>query len=159
MDEEAKGYQKLRAWQKADDLASAVFHAAETLPPRHRWLASQISRSAVSVPANIAEGYGRGSLGDYLRFLDIARGSLSEVEYYIHFLTKEQLIGMTLFCRKLGGVTFPERWSSVDGDAIEQSVIDDFLSVLREGGGDGERLVGPLSLRLRRLVTRLTGRR
>jgi len=90
--DESRGFKKLIAWQRADELASAVFHSVEQLPPQHRWLAPQISRAAVSVPANMAEGYARGSLADYLRFLDISRGSLSEVEYYIHFLAKEGLI-------------------------------------------------------------------
>ena len=89
---EAQGFKKLVAWKKPDDLASAVFRAAQVLAPEHRWLATQVSRVAVSVPANIAEGYGRGSQAEYLRFLDIARGSLGEVEYYIHFLAREGLI-------------------------------------------------------------------
>jgi len=88
---EIQGFRQLRAWVKADELASLVFRAVKGFPLEHRWLALQMARAAVSVPANIAEGYGRGSLADYLRFLDIARGSLAEVEYYIHFIAKEEL--------------------------------------------------------------------
>jgi four helix bundle protein len=83
---------KLNAWKRADELASAVFHATERLDPRHRWLGLQLVRAAISVPANIAEGYGRGYTREYLRFVDIARGSLTEVEYYVHFLSKESLV-------------------------------------------------------------------
>ena len=85
------GFKQLRAWQAADDFASLVFRAVRDLPPRESWFANQFVRSAVSVPANIAEGYGRGSLADYLRFLDIARGSLAEAEYYIHFARRQSL--------------------------------------------------------------------
>ncbi len=80
-----RGYQQLRAWQKAHALALRAFAVAESLRPKHRWLASQLTRSAVSVAANIAEGYNRGSLREYIQFLNIARGSLGETEYHILF--------------------------------------------------------------------------
>lgn len=76
-----KSYRDLVVWQKAKTLATDVYKLSMT-PPfyRHRSLADQIIRSAVSVPSNIAEGDERGSNKDSLRFLQIARGSLAELE-------------------------------------------------------------------------------
>lgn len=87
-----QGYQKLVAWQKADDLAVEIYHLARALPREERWLANQMCRAAVSVPANIAEGYDRKSPKEYIQALFTARGSLAEVEYYIHFSGRVHLI-------------------------------------------------------------------
>lgn len=74
-------YRELSVWQRSMDLTVAVYDVAKALPADERYgLGSQLKRAAVSVPANIAEGYGRTHRGGYLRHLSIARGSLSEVE-------------------------------------------------------------------------------
>lgn len=87
----ARGYGRLIAWQKAQTLASRVFVATKKrrLP---YWLEDQVMRCAGSVHANIAEGYTRGSLRDYLRFLDIARASLAELESHLHFIQETHLL-------------------------------------------------------------------
>jgi four helix bundle protein len=88
-------YRDLLVWQRSMDLVEKIYRTTEGLPERERWgLISQMCRAAVSVPANIAEGYGRQSTGDYRHFLSIARGSLSELEpfcFYVRgFVTSTQ---------------------------------------------------------------------
>jgi four helix bundle protein len=85
-----ESYRELRVWNLAMDLADACHCAARDLPTSERFgLSSQICGAAGSVPANIAEGYGRRSLGDYLRHLRIANGSLKELE--THLLLAQRL--------------------------------------------------------------------
>lgn len=91
-----RGDQQLRVWQGAHALSLAVFKTTEVLRKDHRWFADQFVRSAVSVAANIAEGYNRGSLREYIQFLNIARGSLSETEYYVIFGQDSGLLATSL---------------------------------------------------------------
>ncbi|MFA6134632.1 MAG: four helix bundle protein [Phycisphaerae bacterium] len=74
-------YRDLVAWQKSMALVKWIYQASDLFPPRERFgLCSQVRRAAVSVPSNIAEGFGRNTRADYLRFLDMAVGSINEVE-------------------------------------------------------------------------------
>ncbi len=76
-----RNYQDLIAWQKAMDLAEAVYEATGGFPLEERYgLTSQLRRASVSIPSNIAEGQGRGTKLDFRRLLRIAHGSLREVE-------------------------------------------------------------------------------
>ncbi len=76
-----RSYEDLRVWRAGIDFAEAVYITTRDFPGEERFgLTSQLRRAAVSIPSNIAEGWGRGSKLDYLRFLRIARGSLFEVQ-------------------------------------------------------------------------------
>ena len=80
-----RNYKKVVAWQRADQLTIEVYRITREFPREEIYgLTSQVRRSAYSVPANIAEGAGRETDTEYLRFLHIARGSLSETEYFLH---------------------------------------------------------------------------
>jgi four helix bundle protein len=76
-----KSYRDLAVWQKAMDVADEVFALTESFPKEQRFiLSSQLQRSAISVPSNIAEGRSRHSANDFIYHLNIARGSLAEME-------------------------------------------------------------------------------
>lgn len=76
-----QSHRGLLVWQRAMDLDIASHRVARRLPSYERYeLASQLRRASVSVPSNIAEGYGRIHRGDYVHHLSIARGSLAEVD-------------------------------------------------------------------------------
>ncbi|MBL8764402.1 MAG: four helix bundle protein [Phycisphaerae bacterium] len=76
-----RSYRDLVAWQRARELVRLVYQFTAGYPSSERFgLVTQMRRAAIGVLSNIAEGYGRGSRPDYLRFLRIARGSLFELE-------------------------------------------------------------------------------
>ncbi len=76
-----KSYRDLVVWQKSMEFVTTVYAITKEFPKEEQYaLTSQIRRSAVSVPSNIAEGYGRNSTQDYIRFLQIACGSLYELQ-------------------------------------------------------------------------------
>jgi four helix bundle protein len=76
-----QSHKDLIAYQKAYQLSLDVYKATEDFPNRELYgIVSQMRRSAVSIPCNIAEGYDRGHRKEYVQFLYIARGSCSELE-------------------------------------------------------------------------------
>jgi four helix bundle protein len=80
----ARTFRDLTVWQKAHEFVLAIYRLTELFPDRERYgLAHQMRRAAVSVPANIAEGFGKRSKAEKSRFLNIAEGSLEECRYYL----------------------------------------------------------------------------
>jgi four helix bundle protein len=80
-----RDYTKIDAWRLADDLTVAIYEQTRSFPKDELYgLTSQIRRASYSVPANIVEGSSRESRRDYLHFLYISRGSLSETQYFTH---------------------------------------------------------------------------
>ena len=84
MREPAKSFQDLIVWQKAHAFVLQVYAATRCFPQEERYgLSSQFRRAAVSIPANIAEGFRKQSKQDKARFLNISEGSLEECRYYL----------------------------------------------------------------------------
>jgi four helix bundle protein len=80
----ARSFRDLLVWRKAHEFVLAVYRLTESFPEREKFgLSHQMRRAAVSVPANIAEGFGKRSPAEKARFLNIAEGSLEECRYYL----------------------------------------------------------------------------
>jgi four helix bundle protein len=85
-----ESFQDFVGWQKSMDLVTESYLLVDRLPQNERYeLASQMRRAAVSIPANIAEGFGRWHSKEFVHFLLVANGSLKQLE--IHFLIGKRL--------------------------------------------------------------------
>ncbi|MEH2106157.1 four helix bundle protein [Nostoc sp.] len=85
-----QSYQDLKVWQEAVNLAEICYRLTKTFPKEELYgMTSQIRRASVSIAANIAEGYGRKSRGEYIHFLYISQGSLKELE--THWLISQRV--------------------------------------------------------------------
>lgn len=108
-EKEITSYRDLRVWQAGMDLAEQCYELTKGFPKDEQFgMTSQIRRAAASVPANIAEGYGRESRGDYLKFLRVAQGSLKELETHLllaercRITTNQQTQPILTKCESLG---------------------------------------------------------
>ena len=108
---ELKSYTDLDVWKKSRELANIIYQLSKAFPSDEQFgLTSQIRRCAISIPSNIAEGCGRNTSKDTVRFLFIARGSLYELETQLYlafdqnYLTESKMntiFGEIVECKKL----------------------------------------------------------
>ena len=102
-------HKDLEVWKRSIDLVVEIYSLTKKLPSEEKFgLISQMKRSAVSVPSNIAEGAGRSSTKEFIRFLDIANGSLSELETQLIIVsrlnlyeTEEMINSKIVYIRKM----------------------------------------------------------
>ena len=101
------GYEKLMVWRNAAELRKLIYDITVRFPKNEYRRVSQMRDSARSVKQNIQEGYKRYCLGDYIRFLTIARGSLGELQGDVHDCLEDKLIDSSEFQRldRLCGTT------------------------------------------------------
>ena len=102
-----QGFRDLIAWQKAYQLALNIYEVSRDFPKQEQYaLTSQMQRSAISISANISEGYERQHRKEYVQFLSIARGSLGELETYL------------MFARDLGYIS-KEKYKELEASRME----------------------------------------
>jgi four helix bundle protein len=117
---EIKSYKDLLIWKKGIEIVLSTYRLVYSFPKDELYaLSSQIKRSSVSIPSNIAEGYGRQSTQSYIQFIKIARGSLCELETQL------------LIAKKLDFINDDKLYSELTTQIIEESkMINSFLNKL-----------------------------
>jgi four helix bundle protein len=89
-----KPHKKLNAWTDAVDLAQQIYRITERFPPNEQFgLTSQIRRAAVSIPSNMAEGAARKTKKEFIQFLHISKGSLSELDTQLEIARRLEYLG------------------------------------------------------------------
>jgi len=105
-----KDFRELKVWEKAHHLTLAVYRTTISFPKEELYgLTNQIRRACASVPANVAEGCGRGSDAEFARFLQIAMGSASELEYHLLLARDLNLLNSVDYNQLAGEVTEVKR--------------------------------------------------
>jgi four helix bundle protein len=117
-----RDFKNLHVWEKSHRLALAVYRESSELPESERFgLQSQMRRAAVSVPANIAEGYGRETDREFVRFLHVSAGSATELEYHL------------LLAWELGYIS-AEAYGNLNDQVLEvQRMIAGFIRRIQSG--------------------------
>ena len=114
-------HRDLEVWQKSVELVTKIYRASQSFPKHELYgLTQQLRKAAVSVPSNLAEGAARASRKEFIYFLRIARGSLSEVETQIEI------------ANRLGYLTNPKEVS--DSLLTVRKMISSLLSAVRRSG-------------------------
>ena len=118
-----RDFRELKVWERSHRLTLTIYKVTNTFPQSELYgLTSQIRRASSSIPANIAEGCGRGSEAEFARFLQIALGSASELEYHL------------LLSRDLNLLS-PSEYESRAGETIEiKRMLTVFIRQLRADG-------------------------
>lgn len=105
-------YQDLIVWQKGMDLAERCYRVTKGFPKDELFgMTSQIRRASASIPANIAEGWGREGTREYIQFLRVAQGSLKELETHlilcqrVGLLSEAQAPSLLALCAEVGKMT------------------------------------------------------
>ena len=110
---EIKSYRDLIVWQKSISLVTTVYSHTTNFPVSELYgLTNQLRRCAVSIPSNIAEGYGRNSTGDYKRFLQMAVGSLYELQtqleiaFQLKYLNEVNFKSIIALCTEIDKMSY-----------------------------------------------------